>query len=215
MKIKYQRIAALTAFSWIIGIVSSYFLPAGTMIILQYSLEGSASLVTSSPYALLMYPALMTVLSLIFCLLKYIEPRKKNLVHSTVALNSTVTVAFIVLLSVQCITVGQSFSWLTVNPSWIMTMIGILLIIVGNYLPKTKPNFSIGIRTPWTLSDDDIWRKTHRIAGVLFILAGLAVTVISTLDMANKQAFVLTIVISAALLSVIYSLVLWLRKSAQ
>lgn len=215
MKIKYQRFAALTAFSWIIGIVSSYFLPAGTMIILQYSLEGSASLVTSSPYALLMYPALMTVLSLIFCLLKYIEPRKKNLVHSTVALNSTVTVAFIVLLSVQCITVGQSFSWLTVNPSWIMTMIGILLIIVGNYLPKTKPNFSIGIRTPWTLSDDGIWRKTHRIAGVLFILAGLAVTVISTLDMANKQAFVLTIVISAALLSVIYSLVLWLRKSAQ
>lgn len=50
---------------------------------------------------------------------------------------------------------------------------GLLLLLIGNYLPQIKPNFFMGIRTPWTLSNDTVWIKTHRIGGIAFILLGI------------------------------------------
>ncbi len=51
--------------------------------------------------------------------------------------------------------------------------IGLLFIILGNFMPKMRKNWLIGIRTPWTLSDDRVWDRTHRFAGPLFVLGGL------------------------------------------
>ncbi|MEK7072418.1 MAG: SdpI family protein, partial [Patescibacteria group bacterium] len=56
------------------------------------------------------------------------------------------------------------------------TMIGILFIIMGYYMGKIKPNWFMGIRTPWTLSSENVWRKTHRVGGWLF--AGLGVVML-------------------------------------
>jgi len=53
--------------------------------------------------------------------------------------------------------------------------VGVLFLILGNYLPKTRQNWLMGIRTPWTLSDERVWDKTHRFAGPLFMAAGMAV----------------------------------------
>lgn len=52
-------------------------------------------------------------------------------------------------------------------------LLGLLLIVVGNYLPKNRQNYTIGLKLPWTLDDPDNWNKTHRLAGYLYILAGL------------------------------------------
>ena len=50
---------------------------------------------------------------------------------------------------------------------------GITFVIVGNYLPKTRRNYTVGIKIPWTLADDDNWNKTHRLAGKLWVICGL------------------------------------------
>jgi uncharacterized membrane protein len=50
--------------------------------------------------------------------------------------------------------------------------VGLLFIILGNYMPKMRKNWLMGIRTPWTLSDERVWDKTHRFAGPLFMLSG-------------------------------------------
>lgn len=54
----------------------------------------------------------------------------------------------------------------------ILLMMGVLFIVLGNYLPKLRPNWFAGIRTPWTLSSQLSWDKTHRLAGWLFLLMG-------------------------------------------
>lgn len=51
--------------------------------------------------------------------------------------------------------------------------ISILVIVVGNYLPKCKPNYTMGIRLPWTLNNETNWRKTHRFSGYVWIVGGL------------------------------------------
>ncbi|GAF25302.1 predicted integral membrane protein [Moorella thermoacetica Y72] len=50
--------------------------------------------------------------------------------------------------------------------------IGLLFILIGNYLPQARLNYFFGIRTPWTLANEEVWRRTHRFSGYAFILAG-------------------------------------------
>lgn len=53
--------------------------------------------------------------------------------------------------------------------------VGVLFMIMGNYLQQARTNYFIGIRTPWTLSNDEVWRKTHRLGGKLFMGGGLLI----------------------------------------
>ena len=57
--------------------------------------------------------------------------------------------------------------------TWILCFIGILFIVIGNYLPKCKQNYTIGIKLPWTLNSEENWNKTHRMAGYTWIILGI------------------------------------------
>ncbi|HTG73346.1 MAG TPA: SdpI family protein [Terriglobia bacterium] len=84
------------------------------------------------------------------------------------------------------------------------------LVLVADLLPKTRRNFVFGVLTPWTLSSDLAWEKTHRLAGRLFMLIGIAGLVSSfALD---PEALLLTFVlpaVAAALWCVVYSYAVW------
>ena len=54
---------------------------------------------------------------------------------------------------------------------------GLLFVIIGNYLPKCKQSYTIGIKIPWTLHSEENWNKTHRLAGWLWVVCGLAMMV--------------------------------------
>jgi uncharacterized membrane protein len=106
-------------------------------------------------------------------------------------------VAAVVLLSAS----GSNVSVITV----ITLLVGGLFIIVGNYLGKVRRNFFIGIRTPWTLASDEVWARTHRVGGWLFVMAGVVI-----MSSAGSHPTLLPIVLlvpicSAAVLSVAYS----------
>jgi uncharacterized membrane protein len=84
--------------------------------------------------------------------------------------------------------------------------LGALLMAVGNVFSKLQKNFFIGIRTPWTLTNDEVWLRTHRLGARLFVVAGLAV-IVSTL-LGGGPAVLMFCVVSAALVPVAYSFVL-------
>ena len=56
-------------------------------------------------------------------------------------------------------------------------LIGVVFIVVGNYLPKCRRNYTMGIKLPWTLNDDDNWNYTHRLGGFVWVIAGLVMLV--------------------------------------
>ena len=62
----------------------------------------------------------------------------------------------------------------TTNPSiFVSALLGLIFVMMGNYMPKLKVNHTVGIRLPWTLQSEDNWHKTHRLAGKLWVLGGL------------------------------------------
>lgn len=87
---------------------------------------------------------------------------------------------------------------------------GTLFVIIGNYLPKTRSNWVIGIRTPWTLSSDYTWEKTHRVTGLLFLGAGL-LTIVLAIFAAPEIAILSSIgsILTASVYGVVYSWWVW------
>jgi len=87
------------------------------------------------------------------------------------------TLAFIILH----LTVNQSTS----SPNLIYIPIGVLFIALGNYFKVVQPNYFIGIKTPWTLENTEVWKSTHTLAGKLWIVGGLII-VLCSLTIANS-----------------------------
>ncbi len=92
------------------------------------------------------------------------------------------------------------------NPNYVFLLIGVLYIILGNYFKTIKPNYFIGIRTPWTLENETVWKTTHELAGKLWFAGGIFVVLLSmVLDkLANLYVF-FTITMLIILIPVIYS----------
>src|SRR5207245_1106967 len=94
--------------------------------------------------------------------------------------------------------------------------VGALLVVIGNYLGKTRSNFFFGVRTPWTLSSELSWAKTHRLAGRLFVLCGLLIVVVALVAPGPTTAVVIGMAItSMVVIPVLYSYLVWRTDPAK
>ncbi|HSJ63674.1 MAG TPA: DUF1648 domain-containing protein [Gemmatimonadaceae bacterium] len=88
----------------------------------------------------------------------------------------------------------------------------VLLMVLGNLLPRARPNWFVGLRTPWTLSSDRVWERTHRAGGYVFLLAGL--TMLLTLLLAPAYTMHATIAIAVGITAFVlgYSYLAWRQE---
>ncbi|MCR5271643.1 MAG: SdpI family protein [Lachnospiraceae bacterium] len=89
--------------------------------------------------------------------------------------------------------------------------LGFVFLIMGNFLPKTRQNYTIGIKLPWTLADEENWNKTHRLAGILWTLGGLLIIVFTFLGFMPMNAYFVILCIMV-LVPTVYSYVMHIRK---
>lgn len=144
-----------------------------------------------------------------------IDPRRKHYddFQHPYAIMRTVVVG--VLLGLQIFTLLWVRDAAGPRAGLLAAEVGIALVIVGNYLPKLKSNWFVGVRTPWTLSSEVSWHLTHRLAGRLFVIAGALDVVIALVQPAIAPLVTLATLVIAAVISVVYSYVVWRRDSAR
>ena len=101
----------------------------------------------------------------------------------------------------------ENLEQLSVAPTQlIFGFLGILMVISGNLMPKVKMNSVIGVRTSWSMKNEVTWKKTQRFGGILFILSGIAVLLVSQMTQQDTCMIAsLSILIAAALIGVLYS----------
>lgn len=90
----------------------------------------------------------------------------------------------------------------TMKPNFVIGGIGLLFAALGNYFKTIRPNYFLGIRTPWTLESDVVWKETHRVAGILWFFGGLLVTVFSVILSNPELLFYIFIIIMVFLVVV-------------
>ena len=155
---------------------------------------------------LLLIPILLPLLTyLIFLIVPKIDPKNKlkNMGNKYRSIKVLLTVFMSILaLFILYSSKNQSLS----NPNYIILLIGVLYIILGNYFKTIRSNYFIGIRTPWTLENETVWKETHKLGGKLWFLGGLIVVLGSViLDKQSNFTLFITLTIIIALVPVIYS----------
>ena len=91
-------------------------------------------------------------------------------------------------------------------------LLGLIFIVIGNYLPKARQNYTIGIRIPWTLANEENWNRTHRLAGYLWMICGILMIIISLTRVVPAE-WLIGIFLIMVLLPCIYSFWLHAKKA--
>lgn len=129
----------------------------------------------SKGFAIFGIPIFMAILNIIIIIINNNAPKSnlvsikvKNLVIWLIPILSVITNSIVLLYAVGT----------EINIGFVITIVvGIIFIVVGNYLPKTKQNYLIGIRLPWTLNSEQNWNKVHHIAGYIWIVGGFVIII--------------------------------------
>ena len=190
----------------IITLISLNYLP--DLIPAHYGFNGEVTR-WGSKYESLILP----IMCVVICIISLIctnyaakKPENKNNIKSLNACTIVLAITFNVLTISFLISDFNKITNITnaFSSKLIYMALGIGFIILGNYLPKCKRNNFIGIRTSLTLSNDDIWFKTHRFGGKVFVVFGFIFTIISliipvniTMPILIISLIILTIVVSA------------------
>jgi len=142
---------------------------------------------------------------LMMILIPYFDPKKKivQMGEKYYSLRLLMTF-FMTAISFYLLYIGSKG---VINPNLLIGLLGAFFVILGNYLQTVKPNYFIGIRTPWTLENEDTWRKTHRLGGKIFVAGGLLTMIIAIIAKNNALLAVSFGIITAVevLVPVIYS----------
>lgn len=177
----------------------------------HWNMSGEVDGWTSLPWGAFMLPLMLAAGLAMFYLLPKIDPRGANYskFKSTYEIVIIATMLFVLGLHLLLLAsaLGKDVSMTRAVPIGI----GVLLVVIGNLLPRTRPNWFIGVRTPWTLSSDRVWERTHRFAGRLFVAAGALVllTAVVAPRLAHAMLICSTVIIAAAVLG--YSYIIWKR----
>ena len=129
----------------------------------------------SKPFAVVGMPAIIAVIHLVCLFVTANDPKKQNIT----GVMKTLMLWICPFISWLCagMTIGYALNAVRNIGVVVCVFLGILFMVIGNYLPKCTPNYTIGIKLPWTLSDEGNWRYTHRIGGFCFTAAGVIVLV--------------------------------------
>jgi uncharacterized membrane protein len=158
----------------------------------------------------LFYLPLITLgIYLLLLFLPSIDPGKKNYekFKSTYLIIRTILVIFFVCIQIFTVlwALGKEVNVNIALP----VIVGLLLVTLGNFFGKFRPNWFAGIRTPWTLSSDESWNKTHRLGGWLFVLFGIVLVIIAPFQWAWVYIFLVVIILIILVVLFVYSYIIW------
>ena len=115
----------------------------------------------------------MLVFHLVCCFASSLDPKSSNYTDKMmkIVLGICPAVSIVTCSMVYLHALGKD-----VDMGFVASLlVGIMFIVVGNYLPKCKQSYTMGIKLPWTLNDEENWNKTHRLAGKLWVLGGVII----------------------------------------
>ncbi|MCD6010404.1 MAG: hypothetical protein K0Q79_266 [Flavipsychrobacter sp.] len=144
---------------------------------------------------------------LIFLIIPVIDPKDKIKAMG----NKYFKLKFVLMLAMALLATLVVHAALTgsIGGNTIFLIAGGMFLFLGNYMQTVKPNYFIGIRTPWTLENETVWSKTHRLAGRLYFIAGLVIIILSFVVKNALTYIFVPLILSATIVPVVYSYILF------
>jgi uncharacterized membrane protein len=213
MKMRMQFIVGILLIAATLVVTAAFYPRLPDNVPIHWNTDGSADHYAPKWSLLVVNPAIMAGVLAVFFLLPWLSPR-----HFEVdSFRSTYLYIMLVLLTVLAYFHGVLL-WVDVSGRTnanraIIGGVCLMVALLGGALGRVRRNFYLGVRTPWTIANEDVWNATHRLAAKLFVVAGLAG--LTLLAFGVRSSSILFPLLAAAVIPVVYSLVLYKRLEHQ
>lgn len=176
----------------------------------HWSISGQVDGFMRKPWSVYFPPIMVAAILLLKLVLPAISPRAFAIEPFAQAFNILMVALMLFVAYVMGLVYLNAFTGHVPVVRAVMGGVGALFMVLGNFLGKTTPNFFVGIRVPWTLADNEVWAKTHRLAGWLFVLAGIVTIAVAVLDKFRGAG--IAALAAAIIIPVVYSLIISVRR---
>lgn len=198
--------ALLVVGAFLVGTIAYGYLPE--QVATHWNLAGDADGYSSKFWGTFLFPVIMAVCYLLFLAIPKIDPKAKNIEMFRVYFDGFILVFMTFMFLLYGLTLGWNLGYQVPFNVIMPVLMGGLFFYIGVMVGHAEPNWTIGIRTPWTLSNDEVWRKTHRLGGKLFKAGGI-LAIISALVPQLSFFFVLGGAVGVSLFLFGYSFYLY------
>ncbi|MED3930988.1 SdpI family protein [Priestia megaterium] len=200
-------ITLLTLVAWLVALPH---LPA-TMPI-HWGANGEADGFATKINAMILTVGIMVLIYFIIAFVPRIDPRKENYKYFSKTYNIVLNAVLLLFFFVNMSTILQGLGY-NVPMSYIAPiMAGLVFIIIGNYLQRVRSNYFMGIRTPWTLSNETVWKKTHRLSGKIFFIGGLLILISAFLPDGYKSVIMWGSIVLCVAIPYLYSYLVYKKE---
>jgi len=205
-KVRADIISLLFVFS-AIAVAAILYTSLPEQIPTHWNAQGEVDGYMKKPGGVIIMPAMAVFTLVIMKLIPVISPKGFR-IDKFSDVFGVLQVTLVGFMSIVAILVLMEARGLDVRINeMIIAGTGLLFVIIGNYLGRVRKNFFIGIRTPWTLASDEVWNRTHRIGGRLFILSGVIIWIGAILRL--PLTWTVGVAVGLVLIPVVYSYFLY------
>lgn len=165
---------------------------------------------SSKVFAVFGLPIVLFAVHWMCILVTSVDPKKQNIEGKVLWI--VFWICPIISLLVGMLSYGAALGVEFKVDKIMLAIMGIMFIVVGNYLPKCKQSYTVGIKLPWTLNDEENWNRTHRMGGKLWVISGIILLLSMLLSTSAMAIVVLAVVGVSVLVPTVYSYLLFREK---
>lgn len=162
----------------------------------------------------LLIPGMMLLIWALMRGLPKIDPRRANYEKMAGTYEHVITLTLLTMLLIHAAVLASGLGYGVPIGRIVPVAVGLLLMGLGNVLPRARPNWWFGVRTPWTLSSDRVWTRTHRVAGYSMFIAGLGLVAAAFVPAPWAQWALIGGVAAGAVIPAAYSYFAWRQERA-
>ena len=197
--------SVITILPVVIGILYWNRLP--DVMATHFGMNNEADGFSSKAFAVFGLPALLLAVLWIGAVVTSHDPKKQNINPKMFSLMLWIAplISLVAASTIYPINLGYKLD----ITFFAELFLGLMFIIIGNYMPKARQNYTIGIKLPWTLANEENWNRTHRLAGYLWMIGGLLMIIVCLTRFVPAQ-WLIGIFLIMVLVPCVYSF--WLHK---
>jgi uncharacterized membrane protein len=185
-------------------------------IAVHWDLDGNPNGWMPRPLGAFFAPVFLLVIGQLMRVLPRVDPRATAHAALPDAYETIIAAALLLILACHGIVLAVALGYRVPIGRAVPALVGALIVVIGRVMPRLQPNWWYGIRTPWTLSDDRVWARTHRLAGFSMTAAGV-VTIAAALALPASLGLPVLIaaIVAAVIGPVVYSYLAWRRLQSR
>lgn len=175
----------------------------------HWNVHGQVDDYSSRFFGAFFEPLLAPALYLLLILLPLIDPRKENYARFANAYAFLRWTLLIFMYALYVVSLLASLGYTVNTGLFVKAGVAILFTLIGNFMGQLRLNYFVGIKTPWTLASEDVWRRTHRLGGRIWVICGLGCLALSAFSGAWSAYLYFAFIIIMVLVPMIYSYVIY------